>query len=346
MNPARDWYATLLRDARLVEIRHNTGKRWLSGLFNDLDSLLDTLRHRAGVGALYTSLNRPAGRTATNDMQAGALKDADIGTITRLPFDFDPIRPVDTPSTHEELRRAVDARGRFVTLMQGFGWPLPALGLSGNGAHCVYRVCVEADEAWGHAVSVIYAGARRVLGDLDGVTFDTSVRNPARIWRAYGTINRKGEASISRPHRRSQVLLPSPWQVVTVAQIARVVDYWDRPAERSQPVLRGDNVVPLRRGGGDYSTLDAVRWFRAHGHYRRELGDGRHAVACPWDGEHSTRDGAMSTATVIWETGSSGWPTFHCSHAHCQGRTLRDVLALWGDADQFCARAWEGLRHG
>jgi hypothetical protein len=60
-------------------------------------------------------------------------------------------------------------------------------------------------------------------------------------------------------------------------------------------------------------------------------------VRCPWDAEHSSIDSDHSTATVIWES-DGGWPTFHCSHDHCDGRTIRDVMAIWGDADAFCAR--------
>ena len=46
------------------------------------------------------------------------------------------------------------------------------------------------------------------------------------------------------------------------------------------------------------------------------------------------------TDTVIWEKGDSGWPTFFCAHAHCADRGLNDVMAYWGDADQFCTQEW------
>jgi hypothetical protein len=43
---------------------------------------------------------------------------------------------------------------------------------------------------------------------------------------------------------------------------------------------------------------------------------------------------------VIWEADGEKWPTFHCSHAHCHGRKIEDVMSLWGDADRFCGRAY------
>jgi hypothetical protein len=185
----------------------------------------------------------------------------------------------------------------------------------------------------------LYAGLTNILheqlADLN-VTFDRTVRNPAQIWRLYGTVNRKGTATVERPHRRAEITLPAgAWQIVPVDVLKRTLNDLEpavvprRPASGSPRVCTG--------GRGDYSTLDAVAWFQAHGAYRRSLADDKHAVACPWIDEHSTTG---FSDTVIWQRGDGGWPTFHCSHAHCEGRGMNDVMACWGDADQFCAREW------
>jgi len=127
-------------------------------------------------------------------------------------------------------------------------------------ADAVYRVCVENDEAWRQGVDVIYRGAKELLS-LEGVKFDTAVRNPARIWRSYGTVNRKGAATPERPHRRATIILPAAaWHVVSVAQLMHVVRHW---TPKHEPRTRPSNVVPLRGGQGDYRTLDVARWFRA-----------------------------------------------------------------------------------
>jgi hypothetical protein len=325
----------------VVELRAFKGHRIESGLFDDIQKILDSLRNRARSGwTTYTSLNRPTPREAPNAFGRPALRDGDIAVATRLPFDFDPDRPTGQPSTDRELALAISARDRFVRMMTARGWPAPALGMSGNGAHAVYRVCVENDENWRHAIDVIYRGAKQLL-NLQGVKFDTAVRNPGRIWRAYGTLNRKGEATPERPHRRATIAIPaSGWHVVTPRQLEHTCHHW-RP--REPPRRPAAKVVALRDGQGDYRTLDVARWFRAHQHYRRELTGGKHAVLCPWHGEHSERGGHRSTESVIWEA-AGGWPTFHCSHAHCEGRTIRDVIGLWGDADSFCSSTWEGCR--
>lgn len=170
-----------------------------------------------------------------------------------------------------------------------------------------------------------------------GVTFDTSVRNPGRIWRIYGTVNRKGTATPERPHRKAEIILPAgAWQPVRAATISRTIDL-------ITPVVQHQyrKLEPVRfSGSGDYATLDAVSWFQAHDHYRRDLGAGKHSVRCPWEGEHSTPSHDRDTSTVIWEAHNGLWPVFHCSHAHCDGRKIQEVMALWGDADNHCARAW------
>ncbi len=319
-----------LEDAHTVELRHHIGTRWKTTFYQSLDPLLDAIRDRSDEGNLYTSLNRPS-----DDVHRTALKDADIEVITRLPFDIDPVRPKDTPSTDAELAAALEARELLVRVLTGYGWPRPALGMSGNGAHVLYRARVQSIPAWKGAVASLYLGLGNLLHEpfkALNVRFDTTVQNPARIWRLYGSVNRKGQPTKDRPHRRAEIILPAgPWQVVPVDVLRRtrnsvtpVVSRQPSPGPR----------VPLN-GRGDYTSLDVVAWFQSHDAYRKALFDGKHAVDCPWIDEHSTTG---ITDTVVWET--SGWPTFHCSHDHCHGRNLRDVITLWGDADTFCAKEW------
>ena len=83
-----------------------------------------------------------------------------------------------------------------------------------------------------------------------------------------------------------------------------------------------------------------VAWTVAHGAYRFPVGDRVHSVWCPWQGEHTSPHGR--TGAVILEADDShGWPNFHCHHAHCEGRGIRDLMALWGDVDRYCARSFE-----
>ena len=329
-----------VQDSRIVEIRHAHKGRWESGLFNNIIDLEHAIRERAGDGNLYTSLNRPTGITAGNAFGARALRDENIETITRIVFDLDPKRPTNTPSTDDELEAALKARDLVVRVLTAHGWPRPALGLSGNGAHAVYRACLVSSPAWRQQGATLYAGLRSRLQDqlTDlGVEFDVTVRNPGRIWRLYGCMNRKGEATHDRPHRRATITLPAgAWQTVKAETISRTVEALTPVVTRDRATVR--RTQPHIDGNGDFTTLDVISWFTAHDAYRRPLAEGKHAVTCPWAAEHTTTS-PNGTDSVIWEA-DSGWPRFHCSHAHCDGRTVRDVIALWGDADAFCSREW------
>lgn len=335
------YLAHAMRDARAIELRHLDGDRIECGLYADLDRLRAEIEARARSGNLYCTLNRPAAAIrVTSTMGRRGLRDADIARIVRLPLDLDPVRPAGTSSTADELAAAVAARDRLVRDLHAIGWPLPALAVSGNGAHALYRCLLPADERTRIALRTLYRGLAAEYTD-ETVRFDRTVHNPSRIWRLYGTQNRKGTPTADRPHRVAQIVIPHQWHAVAPAQVYALARlYEQRQSRRDQqgPVHR-DHAHLRLDGTGDYRTLDAVAWFSAHGAYRRPLGSGKHAIACPWDREHSTIDAEHSTATVLWET-DGGWPTWHCSHAHCAGRTLRDVLALWGDADQYCAGAY------
>lgn len=336
----RIYLDTLFHDAGVVELRHisNAG-RVTSGLFNDPYRLIGAARQRASDGNLYTILNAPKLRVVHNVMGSRALRDQDIAFITRLPFDFDPCRPADTSSTDAELAAAIAVRDHFVEVMRGRGWALPLVAMSGNGAHAQYRCRLPANSETREAFVALYRGLHEEFGD-DAVAFDRTVRNPSRIFRLYGSINRKGLSSADRPHRQASCQLPERWRQVTQRQIIALADFYDRQLPRvvTQP---GGPVS----GDGDYSTLDIVGWFKSKGLYKRpsQDGGGKHYVTCPWADEHSSADHPARTDTVVWEA-QGRWPNFHCSHAHCEGRGIREVIYLLGDADEYCAQAWEADR--
>jgi len=174
----------------------------------------------------------------------------------------------------------------------------------------------------------------------NGVQFDTKVRNPGRILRLYGTMNRKGQNTPNRPHRQTACALPNPWQLVTERSLSQLADHYAR--KRNRNTLKSPKQARkafAAAGAGDYRTLNVITWFRAHGLYRAPIGAGKHAVTCPWHQGHSTAHGR--TGAVIFEP-DGGWPGFYCHHASCQGRDIRDVVAVLGDADAYCTSEYRG----
>ncbi|MCK7581723.1 MAG: hypothetical protein MZV65_42965 [Chromatiales bacterium] len=218
--------------------------------------------------------------------------------------------------------------------------------MSGNGWHVQYRTALPNTDETREQLAAIYAGLHRDFSD-DSVEFDRSVRNPARLCALYGAIKRKGPNTTDRPHRRSVIWLPSDWRQVHPRQVAGLAEFYARRSSQtrsnSDPAPQGGRSAVRVSGQGNYASLDVVRWFQAHDAYVGHLVDRKHGVRCPWSGEHTHASPKNGSDTIVFE-GDGGWPGFHCKHAHCQGRTIRDVMALWRDADAFCSETFQPRR--
>jgi hypothetical protein len=60
----------------------------------------------------------------------------------------------------------------------------------------------------------------------------------------------------------------------------------------------------------------------------RMLGVDKVAVQCPWENDHSCGERFDSSTVVFGPSGNgSNLGFFHCSHSHCSGKTIRDVLS-------------------
>lgn len=338
LSSTADYVGWLLRDNGSVELRHQIGERWTTGWFTDLDRLIrqvDRLRDR---GNLYTSLNGPKPRHVGNDMTGSPICNGDVAWITRLPFDFDPVRPTGVSSTDDELRAALDRRNGLVAMLRKLGWPLPLHGLSGNGYHAQYRVRLPSNDETADMMRSLYSGLASEFAD-DEVEFDRSVKNPGRIFRLYGTRNRKGPDTPERPHRDSACWIPDPWRQVDKRLVEDLASFYARRAIPAQTAVAAAQAGPRVEGKGNYSTLDVVAWFTAHGLYRHAIDQTTHSVWCPWRDGHSTPHGRTGAVVFV---NPGRWPGFHCHHGSCAGRTIADVMRLYGDADAYCAAAFQG----
>jgi hypothetical protein len=133
------------------------------------------------------------------------------------------------------------------------------------------------------------------------------------------------------------VSIPDRWEGASPKVIENLASRY----AKQQIVVDRQPVAVRPAGMGNFSTLDVVRWFNAHGLYKRDLGGGKHAVRCPWGEEHTLADTGQSTSTVVWIGARPRlWPSFKCQHAHCDGRGILDVMRLWGDADRYCSAVW------
>ena len=84
-------------------------------------------------------------------------------------------------------------------------WGLPIIADSGNGAHLLYKVDLANDQEALSFVSGALAELSRRYSD-EAVKVDVTSANAARIWKAYGTVARKGDTIPGRSHRISRIL--------------------------------------------------------------------------------------------------------------------------------------------
>jgi hypothetical protein len=137
-----------------------------------------------------------------------AVSDADIICRRLLLVDFDPERsPKKVCSTSAEKRAAYErALDCSAWLVGRHGWSAPILADSGNGFHLLFTLAgVPLAEATDRHVAGVLKMLDRHFSD-DVVKVDTSVGNPSRITKLYGTWVRKGPPSFERPWRRSSLL--------------------------------------------------------------------------------------------------------------------------------------------
>jgi hypothetical protein len=135
--------------------------------------------------------------------------DQDILFLRWLLIDIDAryAHSIGVSSSKEELEKTIIARNKIFKWMRNELWigQLVIPACSGNGGHLIYRLpdLENNDENVGVLRQALKALAH--MFNDDDVDIDTSVFNPARIWKVYGTTARKGDHVPARPHRKSYV---------------------------------------------------------------------------------------------------------------------------------------------
>lgn len=312
----RRFAATILTRGATVEVRAlgvpgRDGGTW-AGWFDEVDAMVGAIvqMDRRGAKGVYLTLNpahrdlmaRCKNRVRRVDKDLSLTGDADVLRRRWLPFDFDPDRISGVSATEEEHERALARAEKVAAWLVARGWPEPIRADSGNGAHLLFAVDLPPDDtAPGLVQRCLEVVALHFGGD--GVTVDLSVGNAARIWRIYGTLNRKGENIPERPHRRSRLIaLPDHVQPVPRALLEALA------AEAPQIDLSAPQ-----------SGTDTRGWFNVEGFLDRH---GLAARKSPWQGgwrwvldrcpfSESHTDGAFVVQF------SRGAVAAGCHHASC-----------------------------
>lgn len=312
MTPEHAQINRLISQGR-VEIRAFEGGKIWTGVFDNAESLIKSIKSCIKKKMnIYNTLN-PSTLPATNAIHANskATKDADIEKIGWMPFDIDiSDKDKDYGATDEQIEHANLLTDNLIDYLNGYGFGEPIIGFSGNGYHLLYKVSLDNSPEVKKALSVIYNGLHKRFSN-EHADFDRTVRNPSRILRTYGTVNQKGGRRTWCSDEDIEVVdKKNIYQLYKAMNPPKVRRHWVKP--ESQQEKKGKYI----------KNMDIVSVFRSNGLYIKETEEpGKHWIICPWSSQHTS---TTDTDTVIWE---GAWPQFHCSHAHCGHRKIKDIIS-------------------
>ena len=312
-------------DGGLFEVRilgDRASKKPASGYFRDADTLISAFDkmdlRRANVYITLNTINDACYSRKQRDhfeVTNTTTDDKDIETLDWFFVDFDPERTKEVSSTDAELKEAVQLAARVENYLQGLGFEKPVRGMSGNGAHLLYRIgLANTDENKELLQRCLMA--LDVMFSTDLVKIDTVNFNPSRICKLYGTAAQKGANTPERPHRISTIVSedfePKQTMKCYLEQLADAV-------EEVKPVAAKYNNY-------DPNNFDLIGWMQRHGMGFREKNfadGGRKFVLdeCPFNGNHKAPDSML----ILQPDGRIG---FKCLHNSCRDKTWRDVWMM------------------
>lgn len=336
---------TILEPGQVTEVRaleatigSDRYAQTLTGYFNDTQKLADEAAKITSAKAIYFIPNviDPALLARAANRIKPAKKDplTSDQNITRrrwLLIDADPTRPAGISSTDEEHDAALARIEQIEDQMTAAGWPKPIKADSGNGGHLMYPIDEPADDD-GLIQRCLEALAGRFTDEK--VKIDTTVYNPARIWKLYGTPACKGDSTPDRPHRLAKlILVPDQIGVVSHGQIVTLADTAPTPPTPTPPSSYQASPGANRNGQGrrNGQALDLQKWLSEHRvscegpvDWLSRGGTAQKWVfpTCPWNSDHTNRSAYVAQFP-------NGAIEAGCLHESCKGRTWRDLRRIF-----------------
>ena len=255
-------------------------------------------------------------------------KDNEIVRLHWFLIDLDPKRMSGVSSSDAELESAKAKAREIYTFLQSRGWQNPIVSMSGNGMHLVYRYneenTAENVALWENALKVLH----EKFSD-DKVDVDTTVYNPARICKLWGTLAQKGFSIPERPHRMAQILDATPEipQINAISCLEKLVKEF--PLSVNEPVQAPVPTVSAPKKGKSTKTgqFDLNEFITKHNIPIREIAniaDGTKYVLqhCLFDAGHGNKDAAIIQR-------NDGTLCYHCFHASCADKHWQDVRLMY-----------------
>ena len=322
--------AVLKPNGELFEIRYipTTKNRYeiYSGYFTNADTLISELSHfePRERGNLYFTLNKINQACYSRTQRdrfiktSGSTSDSDIVGYQWLMIDFDPERPSDTSASNDELEAAHHKAIAVYRYLAENGFTEPIVAISGNGYHLLYRINLAATDERRELV-------KRVLETLDflfsdtQIKVDTTVHNPARICKLYGTYAAKGANTPDRPHRLAKILkVPSE---ITPTPPEMLMKFTEQLPDDTPSVTPSARHLP-HGGRLDGEKFDLCDWLIKYNISVTERVPYKGGVKfilsnCPFDESHTGKDAAVFQL-------ANGVVGFKCLHNSCSHYGWRD----------------------
>lgn len=306
--------------------------RIISGYFNSFSHVVAALTrlqlHSAkGIYLTLNPVNPSLLARCQNKFHEGkdgaATADKDIICRRWLLIDADPKRPSGISASDEEKEKSRHKMREVFSHLRTKGWPEPIVADSGNGYHLLYRIESSIDN---QCIKECLTSLDVQFSD-DGVSIDTTVYNPSRIVKLYGTIAAKGDhcPELNRPHRMSMILnVPEKLDIVSSDLLKEITG-----ADFGKAHLPSRDVTKQTQNCSAWDQSKIESFIQAHlihcnpGQAIPYDGGLKWVLnICPFNSDHTNR----SAVIVLKSDGKLG---FRCQHDSCTGnnwKTLRNLF--------------------
>lgn len=304
----------------LFEIRI-LGKKTYSGYFTDVGKMIEELKKMPDWSVtgeqFYFTLNKINHDCYAREQKDRILlgksttQDKEIISYKYILIDFDPKRPSGVSSTDGELSKALDLRTEVYLFLHNKGFKEPIIALSGNGCHLLYKIDVPNNEENKKYIKNFLEVLDLKYSNND-VEIDTSVYNPARITKLYGTMASKGANTKERPHRMSRLETTDEVEETSFELVKQVASLLP------QPVMTQTNNI------NKFSLEDFIR---KHNIGVKQVINDKNGIkyvleSCPFNEEHSKDSPALFQL-------NSGAIAFKCFHNSCSNNGWREYRKLF-----------------
>jgi hypothetical protein len=268
-------------------------------------------------------ISGPGGQTASNgdvDRLTKIFIDCDTERAPHLresdPKEYDRLQK--EPSSDEEKAKTKLVAKAVRKYLTEQGWPQPYVCDSGNGYHLLYLInLVNNATNFGHHADCLKA--LKTKFDCDGTKIDSTVYNPARLTRAYGSTTRKGSDSPERPYRRNYIyesnepVLEVPFDLIL--RLATDSPGYNKHSNNGEmpeldPSFDKDAYFKHWEEQGAYTIVGEKEW-QGNPIWATDI--------CLFQGHHHSGDGFKS-GFVFGDTLG-----YKCFSDDCEGLTIKDV---------------------